>query len=69
MAPLFAERMVAVFSSVPVSVKQNQSLTIDLDMPRARVQYTPSPERRNNRAADPTAPADCDVREGGEKWR
>ena len=39
MAPLLAERVVAVPFSVPVPVKQGQSLTVDLDMPRAKVQY------------------------------
>jgi hypothetical protein len=48
MAPLLAERVVAVL----VPVKQGQSLTVDLDMPRAKVQY----ERHDDRAADPTAP-------------
>ena len=40
MAPLLAERVVAVPLSVPV--KQGQSLTVDLDMPRAKVQYAQS---------------------------
>ena len=42
MAPLLAERVVAVPLSVPVPVKQGQSLTVDLDMPRAKVQYPPN---------------------------
>ena len=67
MAPLLVERVVAVPLSVPV--KQGQSLTVDLDMPRAKVQYTPSPERRDDRAADPTAPADSGASEHGEKRR
>jgi adenylate cyclase len=48
--------VVAVPLSVLVPVKQRQSLTVDLDMPCAKVQYTESPERRDDRAADPTAP-------------
>jgi len=65
MAPLLAERVVAVL----VPVKQGQSLAVDLDMPRAKVQYTDSPERRDDRAADPTAPVDSGAREDREKRR
>ena len=67
--PLLAERVVAVPLSVPVPVKQGQSVTVDLDMPRAKVQYTPSPERRDDRAADPTAPAESGASEDKEKRR
>ena len=52
MPPLLAERVVAVPVSVPVPIKQGESLTVDLDMPRAKVQY----ERHDDRAADPPAP-------------
>jgi hypothetical protein len=50
MAPLLAERVVALPLSVPVPVpvKQGESLTVDLDMPRAKVQY----ERHDDRAKD-----------------
>ena len=65
MAPLLAERVVAVPLSVAVPVKQGQSLAVDLDMPRAKVQY----ERRDDRAGDPTAPADSGAREDREKRR
>jgi len=69
MAPLFAERVVAVPLSVAVPVKQCQSLAVDLDMPRAKIQSTQSPERPDDRAADPTAPVDSGAREEGEKRR
>jgi hypothetical protein len=69
MAPLLAQRVVAVPLSVPVPVKQGQSLMVDLDMPRAKVQYAQSPERREDRAADPAAPADRGASEDGEKRR
>jgi hypothetical protein len=65
MAPLLAERVVAVPLSVAVPVKQGQSLAVDLDMPRAKVQY----ERCDDRAGDPTAPADSRASEDGKKRR
>ena len=65
MAPFLAQRVVAVPLSVPVPVKQRESLTVDLDMPRAKVQY----ERHDDRAGDPTAPADSCASEDGEKRR
>src|ERR1700727_3286531 len=65
MAPLLAERVVAVPVSVPAPVKQGESLTVDLDMPRAKVQY----ERHDDRAADPTAPADSGASEDRQKRR
>ena len=59
MAPLLAERLVAA------PVEQGQSLAVDLETPRAKVQY----ERREDRAGDPTAPADSRAREDRKKRR
>jgi hypothetical protein len=42
MAPLLDECAVAVPLPVPFPIKQRQLLTVDLDMPRAKVQYDPS---------------------------
>jgi hypothetical protein len=68
MAPFF-ERVVAIHLSVPVPIKQGHSLMVDLDMPRAKVQYPQSPKRRDDRAADPIAPADSGASEDSEKRR
>jgi hypothetical protein len=42
---------------------------VDLDMPLAKVQYSEYRERRDDRAADPTAAPDGRAREDGKKWR
>ena len=46
--------MVALPLLVPVPVKQGESLTVDLDMPRAKVQYERHDDRAKDRHAIPT---------------
>ena len=56
MPPVPAGREVDVRSTG--RLQQGQPPAVDLDTPRAKVQDAPAPERRDNSAADPIAPAD-----------